>query len=92
MENERNVAEYESNLASIDRVWTYYDSTNRSISNISLKEIKYGSYIHPDINARDARLKIRDHIKLAVSGWKEAELSENRMDKGLHKVFKVVVN
>ena len=32
-------------------------SDDGSISTKSLEDIRYGSQIHPDINARDARLK-----------------------------------
>ena len=57
-----------------------------------IKDIWYGSYVHKYINARDARLKIRDRIKQAQSKCKEAELSAKIMGKGLHKVFNADVN
>ena len=47
--------------------------------------------MHPNINARDAILRIRDQIRKARSQWKWVKLSEKIMGKGLHKAFKVVV-
>ena len=38
----------------------------------ALKDICGGSQIHPELNARYARLKIRDHIKQAKNKWKGA--------------------
>ena len=79
-------------MASIDESYTYYDSYNISISTNNLEAIRDGSYIHTDIDTIDARLKICDRIKQAQSEWKVAELSANIMVKGLHKLFKAVVN
>ena len=42
---------------------TDYESDDGSISINNLEEIWYGSYVHPDNNSRDTRLKTRDHIK-----------------------------
>ena len=58
----------------------------------ALEKIWHGSYVHPKINARDARFKIRENIRQTNSEWKVAELSANGMRKGLHKGFKDVVN
>ena len=41
--NERNIAEYESSLASIDELSIYYDSDDRSISTNALKDIWEGN-------------------------------------------------
>ena len=57
----------------------------------ALEYILYGIYARPNINTRDARLKIRDHISLAQSEWKGVELSVKIIGKGLHKVFKGVL-
>ena len=78
--------------ASIDESSIEYDSDDGSISTNAIEDIRDGSYIYSDINARYAVLKICDHIRQAQSEWKGAELSANRMGKGLHKVFKDVVN
>ena len=50
-----------------------------------------GNYVHTDINAGYARLKMRDCIRQAQSEWKGAELSVKRIGKGLHRVFKADV-
>ena len=65
MENERNVAEDESILASIDESFTYDGSYERSISMNDLEEIWNGNYVHPEINEIYARLKINDSINQA---------------------------
>ena len=51
-----------------------------------------GNYVHTDINAGYARLKMRDCIRQAQSEWKGAELSSNSMVKVLYKLFKSFVN
>ena len=51
-----------------------------------------GNYVYPDINSIDDRLKACDLIKQAHIEWEVEVLSENRMVKGLHKVFKDVLN
>ena len=57
-----------------------------------LEDICDGSQSHPRINRGKARYKICDCIKQGQAEWK-AELSSRRnMGKGLHKVFKAVVN
>ena len=71
---------------------TYDDSNGGSITTNDIKEIWYGNYVHPEINTRDTRLKIRECIRKIRSEWKGVELSEKRMGKGLHKLFKDVVN
>ena len=79
-------------MASIDDLSIYDDSDDRYISTNSIEDIWYGNQIHPELNTRDDRLKIRDCIKQTKSGWKGSELSANSMGKGLHKLFKTVVN
>ena len=73
---------------SIDELSTDVESDGGYISTNALKDIQGGSQIHPEINARDFRLKIRDPIKKDQSEWKGAELLEKIIDKGLHKVLK----
>ena len=92
MENEHNVAEYDSILDSINESSTDDEYDDRYISTNTLGDIRDGNYVHPDINTRDTRFKIRDCIRQTRSEWKGAELSEKRMGKGLHKVFNDVVN
>ena len=91
VENEQNSEEDESIPASIDELSTENDSYGGSISTNALEDIWDGSKINLDINSRDARLKIRDHIRKTQNEWKAAELSAKSMGKVLHKVFKAVV-
>ena len=63
VENERNVIEDESISASIDESYTYDESNDVSISTNAIEDILYGKYVHTDINARYAILKIRDRIR-----------------------------
>ena len=67
----------------------YYDG---SIIKNALEDIHGGIQIHPELNAREARFKIRDLIKQPQNEWKVSELSEKSMVKCLHKLFKTVVN
>ena len=58
----------------------------------SFEGIRYGNYVHPDINAKYFRLKIRDCIIQKQSEWKGSELSARVRGKGSYKVFKAVSN
>ena len=84
--------EGKSVLASIDESSTDNDSKDGSISTNNNEDIRDGNYVHPDINRRDARLHIRDHIIQMQVESKWAELPVNRMGNGLHKAFKAVLN
>ena len=55
VENELNGAEDESILASIYESSTYDDFDYGSISTNAIEDIWDGNYVHPEINARDAR-------------------------------------
>ena len=57
-----------------------------------LKDICDGSQSNPRLNSREARYKICDCVKRNQEEWKGALISTQNMGKGLHKVFKVVVN
>ena len=50
-------------MSSINELSTDDESDDVSILNNTLEDIQDRSQIHPDINERDARLKIREHIK-----------------------------
>ena len=63
MENERNLEEDESITASIDDSYAEDNSDDEYISIDDIEEIRDGRYVHPKINARDARLKIYDRIR-----------------------------
>ena len=67
-----------------------YDSEHMSID--ILEDICDSSQSCLSINRRDARYKICDHIKVGQTEWKGALLSTQYMVKGLHKLFKAVVN
>ena len=58
LENEHNFEEYESILDSIEKSSADDNSDDRYIITDSLEDIWYGSYVHKNINAIDARLKI----------------------------------
>ena len=57
-----------------------------------LEDIRDGGQFHRIINSRDARYKIHDIIKLIQVEWKGTLLSMRNIRKGLHKIFKAVVN
>ena len=67
------------------------DSYHDPISMEMLEDISDGSQSHPNVNRREARYKIRDHIKQRQSVWKGALESTRNTGKGLHKVFKTLV-
>ena len=56
-----------------------------------LEDIRDWSQSHPNINRREARYKIQDHIKQRQSEWKGYLKDMQKMGKGLQKVFKTVV-
>ena len=62
MVNGLNIAEDESISDSIYESSTENDSDDVSIITNFFDHIWDGNYVHPYINARDARLKIRYHI------------------------------
>ena len=68
------------------------ESNSEPVSTDMLENICDGSQYHPSVNRREERYKIRDWIKQSESEWKGVLLSTPNMSKGLHKVFKTVVN
>ena len=62
------------------------------ISTETLHDIRDGNQTHPNIDKREARLKIRDHIKKKKSEYKGALKATQKMVKGLHKVFSTIVS
>ena len=79
-------------MSPIDETYIDNDYDDESISTNALEEIQYGNYLHTDINARDTRLKINDHIRQWKSERKGVELSAKSIGKGLKRVFKDIVN
>ena len=78
-------------MASIVELSTDNDSADGSISTNTLESIQDGNYIYPYVNARDARLKIRDRIRQAQSEWKVSKILAKGVLKGLNMVFKAVI-
>ena len=66
-------------------------SEDEAMSTEMLEEIWQGSQSHLSVNRREARYKIRDHIKQGQSEWKGALKATQNMGKGLHKVFNNIV-
>ena len=91
-ENEHNTEEKKPFLASIDGLSTDNESYDGSISIQYLEDIRDRSQIYPDIKGKYSGLKICDRIRQTQHEWKGAELSAKIIGKGLHKVFKAVVN
>ena len=63
LEKWKKLDEDEPTSASIDKSSADDSADNKSISTDDLEDIWDGSYIHPNINARDVILKIFDHIR-----------------------------
>ena len=61
------------------------------ISTEMLEDIRDGNQTHPNIDKREARLKIRDRIKQNKSEWKGALRATQNMGKCLHKIFSNIV-
>ena len=62
------------------------------ISTETLQDIRDGNRTHPEINKREARMAIRDRIKQNKSEWKGALTATDKMEKGLHRVFRTIVS
>ena len=62
-------------MGSIDESYINNNSDDVPISTNSLKDIWYGSQIHPEINVQYYRLNVRDRIGQTQSECKGAELS-----------------
>ena len=68
------------------------ESDDELMSTEMLKNICDGSKSRLGVNRREAHKKICDCIKQIETEWKRALLFMLNMSKGLHKVFKAVVN
>ena len=67
------------------------ESDHNIISTEMLVDIRDGSQIHPNVNMREARYKLRDRIRQRQSGWKGVSKATQNVGEGLNKVFKTVV-
>ena len=61
------------------------------ISTETLHDIRDGNHTHPNIDKREAGLKIRDRIKQNKSQWKGALRATHKLGKRLHRVFSTIV-
>ena len=57
----------------------------------TLHDIRDGNQTHPNIDKREARLKIGDFIKQKKSEWKGTLRATHQMGKGLHRVFSTII-
>ena len=67
------------------------ESDHDLISKETLEDISDGSQTHLNVNKREARYKIRDHVRKRQSERKGALKATRSMGRGLHKVFSTVV-
>ena len=63
---------------------------NDLISTETLHDIRDRNQTHPNIDKREARLKIHDRIKQNKSERKGELRATHKMGKGLHKVFSTI--
>ena len=68
------------------------ESNAESMYTDMLEDICDRSQSYPTIDRREASYIIRDCFKQRQAEWKGRLLSTRNMDKGLHKLFKSVVN
>ena len=93
-----NKSDENSNITSLiskeemDAMYSCDNYDDEPMSTNMLKECFDGSQSHPGVNSRETGCKIRDCIKHSQSERKGELLSTQTMGKGLHKVFKDVVN
>ena len=76
----------------MDAIYSGNESDYEPMYMNMLEDISDGSQYHPSINIREARYKIHGSIKRGQAECKGALLSMQNMGKGLHKLFKAVVN
>ena len=67
-----------------------YDAEPMSMD--MLEDIRDRNQSHPRINRREVRYRVRNRVKQRKSGCKGVSLSTGNISKGLHQVFKAVVN
>ena len=79
----------EQDMENIDEKEKFDDDL---ISTETLHDIRYGNQTHPNIDKREARLKIHDLIKQKKSQWKGLLKDTHKMGKGLHRVLSTIVS
>ena len=65
------------------------DSDDETMFTEMLEDIRDGSKSHTSVNRREARYKIRDHIKRRQTEWKELLLSTKNMGKVYKECLKL---
>ena len=68
------------------------ESDHDLISTEMLQDIRDGSQNYPNFNKREARYKIRDHIRQSQLELKGSLKATRSMGKDLHKLFSTVAN
>ena len=84
--NSKSIMMSEQDMENLDEKEEFDDDL---ISTETLHVIRDGNQAHPNIDKREAHLKIRDRIKQKKSQWKGALKATHRMGKGLHKVSRL---
>ena len=79
----------EQDMENIDEKENFDDDL---ISTETLHDICDDNQTHPNIDKREARLKIRDRIKKKKSQWKGELRAMHKMGKGLHRVLSTIVS
>ena len=92
MENDRTLEEVESISASIDESYADDNYDDKYICIYDLEDIRDVSYVYPNINVRDTKLKIYYLNRQFQNKWKGLELSAKSIGRVLHKLFKAIVN
>ena len=67
------------------------ESDHDLISMDMLEEVGEGSQYHPNVYGREAKYKIRYHIRQRQSEWKGVLKSTQNMGECLHKIFKTAI-
>ena len=62
------------------------------ISTETLHDIRNGNQTHPNIDKKEAHLKIHDRIKQNKLQWKGELRATHKMGKGLHRVFSTIIS
>ena len=79
----------EKDIENIDETEEFDDDL---IITETLHDIRDGNQTHPNIDNREARLKIRARIKQKKSEWKGALRATHKMGKVLHRDFRTIVS
>ena len=67
------------------------ESDHDLISTEMLHDIQDGSQTHMNVNKREERYKIRDHVRQRQSEWYGALKATQSTGNGLHKLFSTFV-